>query len=123
MASEVSSKRVAVCDTMTTTGAEVVVFPAASRATAVKVREPLAAVVVSQSTEYGAVVSSAPMAAPSTKNCTPTTPTLSEAEAVTVVVPARTTPDAGDVRATVGGVLSLNTVTVTGSEVQRTPSA
>src|SRR5205814_221915 len=74
-------------ETLTVTGAEVVRLPAASRATAVKVCEPLLAVVVSTDTEYGAVVSSAAIGAPSAKNCTPATPTLSEAFAATVIVP------------------------------------
>ena len=46
--------------TVTVTVADVVVLPAASRATAVSVCEPLLAVVVSHETEYGAVVSSEP---------------------------------------------------------------
>jgi hypothetical protein len=54
-------------------------------------------------------------------NWTPATRTLSEAVALTVMVPLTGVPDAGDVMATVGGVLSLKTVTVTGSEVNRTP--
>jgi hypothetical protein len=50
---ELSSKRVdeAALDTLTVTGAEVVRLPAASRATAVKVCEPLLTVVVFQETE------------------------------------------------------------------------
>jgi hypothetical protein len=47
---------------------------------------------------------------------------LSEALALTAVVPRSAAPDEGDVTATVGGVVSLNTVTVTGSEVQLRPS-
>ncbi|HEY2824220.1 MAG TPA: hypothetical protein VGI83_01615, partial [Gemmatimonadales bacterium] len=46
--------------TVTVTVAEVVRLPAASRATAAMVCEPLAAPVVFQETEYGALVSSAP---------------------------------------------------------------
>src|SRR5207237_10190088 len=65
----------------------VLLLPAASRATAVRVCEPLSDVLVPTETEYGALVSSAPSGAPSTKNCTPTTPTLSEALADTVSVP------------------------------------
>ena len=65
--------------TVTVTAAEVVTLPAASRATAVRLCDPLLADVVFHGTEYGAVVSSAPSAAPSRRNCTPTTPTLSEA--------------------------------------------
>src|SRR5439155_1699744 len=40
-------------------------------------------------------------------NWTPATPTLSEASAVTVIVPETVAPDAGDVIRTVGGVVSL----------------
>src|SRR5207247_10591971 len=68
-------------DTVTVTGEEVVRLPAASRAVAVRVCEPLPTDVVFQETEYGDDVSSAPRLAPSTRNCTPATPTLSEAEA------------------------------------------
>ena len=59
------------------TAADVAVFPAASRATAIAC-EPFVVLVVSHETEYGAAVSSAPRATPSRRNCTPTTPTLSE---------------------------------------------
>src|SRR3954469_9608963 len=65
----------AVFDTVTVTAAAVVGLPAASRATAVSVCDPFAAVVVSQETLYGVAVSSAPRFAPSRLNCTPTTPT------------------------------------------------
>ena len=65
-----------------TAGLEVVVLPAASRATAVTVWVPLATVVEFHDTEYGAVVSSAPTLVPSTLNWTPATPTLSAALAV-----------------------------------------
>jgi len=54
--------------TVPVTVADVVWFPAASRATAVRVCDPLLAVAVSHETEYGAVVSSAPRLAPSTLN-------------------------------------------------------
>jgi hypothetical protein len=53
--------------TVTVTGAEVTV-PAALRARAVSVWDPSATVLVFQFTEYGAVVSSAPMLLPSTRN-------------------------------------------------------
>src|SRR6266516_110387 len=112
-------------ETVTVTALEVVAFPAASRARAVSVWEPLLAVVVFQETEYGAVVSSAPKLAPSSRNWTPATPTLSEALAFTVIVPATVAPDKGDVMLTVGGVVSgggpLDTVTVTGSELHWRP--
>src|SRR5205807_1799558 len=88
------------------TAAEVVRLPAASRATAVSVCEPLLAVVVFQETEYGAAASSTPRLAPSSRNCTPTTPTSSEALAVTLVVPPTVAPETGEVMLTVGGVVS-----------------
>jgi len=72
--------------TVTVTEAAVVVLPAASRATAVSVCDALVAVVVFQAIEYGVVVSSAPRFAPSSLNWTPTTPTLSDAFALIVVV-------------------------------------
>src|SRR5437762_248908 len=112
-------------ETVTVTALEVVAFPAASRARAVRVWEPLLAVVVFHETAYGALVSSAPRLAPSRMNWTPATPTLSAASAVTEMVPETVEPDAGAVSVTVGGVVSdglLNTVTVTGSEVHRRPS-
>jgi hypothetical protein len=56
--------------------------------------------------EYGDVVISAPREAPSSKNCTPATETLSDAAAETVVRLAMV-PWAGDVMDTVGGVVSL----------------
>src|SRR5467141_3104277 len=113
----------ATLSTVTVTGAEVVRLPAASRAIAVMVCEPLLAPVVFQGTEYGAAVSSAPALTPSNWNCTPTTPTLSEALAVTVIVAETVAPEAGEVMLTVGAVVSLNTVTVTGAEVVRLPAA
>ena len=54
---------------MTVTGADVTVFPFASRPIALSVCEPLAAVT---DTEYGALASSGPAFAPSTWNCTAT---------------------------------------------------
>ncbi len=92
--------------TVTVTGADVVELPAASRATAVSVCVPAVAVVVFHDTEYGAVVSSAPRFAPSSLNCTPTTPTLSLAVALTVTVPETVEPPVGLVTATLGGVVS-----------------
>src|SRR6266702_1817258 len=117
----VSSKRAAL-DTVTVTAKEVARLPAASRAVAASVCEPFATLVVSRATEYGAAVSSAPSAAPSSRNCTPATPTLSEASALTLIVPDTVAPFAGAVIDTVGGVLSLNTVTLTELEVYWRPS-
>src|SRR5439155_5160668 len=113
-------------ETVTVTGSEVFLFPAASRATAVSVCEPFEVFVVSQEIWYGATVSSAPRFDPSSRNCTPTAPTLSETSAVTFVVPETVAPLGGAVIETVGGVLSgapLETVTVTGSEVFLFPAA
>src|SRR3954451_3017309 len=70
--------------TVTVTAPDTVELPAASRARAVSECGPLPAVRVSHASEYGAVVSSTPAAAPSTENCTPTTPTSSVASAVTL---------------------------------------
>ena len=59
-------------------------------------------------------MSSAPRAAPSSRNWTPTTPTLSLAVAETVTAePETVAPFAGAVIDTVGGVVSFETVTVT----------
>src|SRR2546426_300032 len=93
--------------TVTVTGVAVVVLPAASRATAVSVWEALLAVVVSHAIEYGAAVPSTPTFAPSRRNWTPTTPTLSDALALTVVMPLTVAPPAGAVTLTVGAVVSL----------------
>src|ERR687895_253881 len=105
MAALVSSMRVvaAVFDTVTVTALEVVVLPAASRAIAVIVCDPLAAEPVSHGAAYGADVSSAPTLTPSTRNWTPTTPTLSDAAALSVTVSETVTPDEGAVTDTVGG--------------------
>ncbi len=105
------------------TGAELARLPAASRATAVSVCEPFVAVVVFQETAKGAAVASAPRAAPSSLNCTPATPTLSAALAVTAIVPETVAPLAGEVMLTVGGVVSLATAIVIGAEVARLPAA
>src|SRR5439155_27373878 len=110
--------------TGTVTAADVVALPAASRARAVSVCDPLVVVVVFQLTAYGALVPSAPRAAPSRKNWTPATPTLSEAVAVTATGPETVAPLAGAVMLTVGGVVSaLATVTVTAADVVALPAA
>ena len=72
---------------MTLTPVEVAWLPAASRARAVSVCAPFVAPVVFHEMEYGDVVSSTPRATPSSKNCTPTTPTASVALADTVMIP------------------------------------
>jgi hypothetical protein len=57
------------------------------------------------------VVASVPRVSPSRRNLTPVTPTLSEAVALTVMVPETVAPEDGEVMATVGGVVSCaNTV-------------
>jgi len=102
-------------DTVTVTGAEVVVVGLPLPwAMAVRVCEPLLAVVVSQEIEYGAVVVAGPRASPSSRNWTLATRTVSETVALTVIVPATGNPEVGDVMVTVG---ALDTVTVTGAEV------
>ena len=65
--------------TLTAIAADSAVLPAASRARAVKVCAPFGAVRVSHDSPYGAAVSSAPVLTPSTRNCTPATPTASPA--------------------------------------------
>src|SRR5437016_7212483 len=102
---------------VTVAAAAVAVLPAASRATAVNVCGPLVAVVVFHETVYGAVVTSRPRLAPSRRNWTPATPTLSDAFALTVMMPETGAPFAGAVILTVGGMVSLNTVTVTAAAV------
>ena len=86
---------------------EVPRLPAVSRARAWRVCTPFDAVVVSHVIEYGAAVSSAPRLAPSKRNWTPATPTLSLALADTVTVPETTDPAAGAVTDALGGVVSL----------------
>src|SRR5207245_593662 len=103
--------------------AAVVVLPAASRAIAVSVCDALLAVVVSHEIEYGAVVSSAPTFAPSSRNWTPTTPAWSVGVALSAVVPLTVAPPAGAVTLTVGAVVSLKTVTVTAAAVVILPAA
>lgn len=73
----------------------------------------MAAVVVSQVTEYGAVASSAPRLAPFNLNWTPTTATLSVAVAATEIALETVAPFAGVERLTLGGVVSGAAVTVT----------
>src|SRR6266436_2656665 len=92
--------------TVTETAALVVVFPAASRARADSVWAALVAVAESHDSEKDGPGCSAPSAAPSSRNCTPATPTLSEAVAVTVTTPDTVAPELGAVMLTVGGVVS-----------------
>jgi len=83
----------------------VALFPAASRAVAVNVEFFVVALVESHTSEYGAAVTSGPIAMPSTAHWTPMTATLSCAMQVKVVSPLGTTPD-GDVIAMVGATVS-----------------
>lgn len=63
--------------------------------------------VVFQVIEYGAVVSSAPSAIPSRRNCTPETPMLSEAVAESATdVPETMEPVVGAVKEMVGATVS-----------------
>ena len=69
-------------------------------------------------------MSSDPILDPSTRNCTPATPTLSLAVALTVVVPDTVAPFAGELMLTVGAVVSsFDTVTEIADEVVRFPAA
>ena len=79
--------------------------------------------VVFHEVAYGAVVSSAPSGAPSSRNCTPTTRTLSLALADTVTVADTVAPLPGAVMETDGGVVSFETVTLTTALVVRLPAA
>ena len=110
-------------ETVTPMTALVVRFPAASRATADRVCAPFVEDLLSHDALYGAIVTSAPNAAPSSSNCTPTTPTLSLAPANTLTVPETVAPLAGAVIETAGGVVSLKTVTLTTALVVRFPAA
>ena len=64
---------------------------------------------MSQTTVYGSPVTSAPKGAPSTKNCTPATPTVSDAVATTGTRPKTVDPEAGAVIATDSGELGGTT--------------
>src|SRR3989454_150472 len=99
----------------------VAVFPAASRATAVREGVPFGTAVVFQAKVYGAPVSSAPRLAPSNFNWTPATPTSSEAAAATLTVPDTVVPVVGAVIETAGGVVS--TLGAPGTSMIRISSA
>ena len=114
---------VASLNTVTLTAVAVLVLPAASRATAVRVWPVLVAVRVSHATEYGALVSSAPRFAPSSLNWTPVTAVSSEAFAVTLTVPPTVVASAGAVIDTVGAVLSTGGGPLIGVSRSRTTSS
>jgi hypothetical protein len=98
----------AALSTVTVTAAEVAEFPAASRATATIECDALLTEVLSQVSEYGDDVTSEPTFAPSTLNCTPTTPTLSEAVAESVTDdPCTVAPPEGAERETVGALYRM----------------
>ena len=99
--------------TVTFTVAEVVVFPATSRANAVSICVPLVAVVVSHVMLYGVARSSASRFTPSSLNCTPTTPTSSDAEAFTEMVLSTVASCEGAVRETEGACVSGSVVVFT----------
>src|SRR4029079_15672929 len=93
--------------TVTLTPADVPVAPDASRATAVRVWMPFAAVVVSQHIAPGEAVSSAPRFDPSSLNWTPAAPPSSDAEAVTANAVCSVSRGPGDVISTEGGLLTV----------------
>src|SRR2546423_918561 len=110
-------------ETVTVTPADVVVFPAASRARADRVWLPLATLVEFHAIWYGATVTSVPTLAPSSRNWTPATATLSVALADTVTaLPVTVAPAAGAVSDTVGATRSLLTVTFTAVDVVTLPA-
>src|SRR5258705_13146829 len=89
--------------------AEVARLPAASRAMALNRCTPAVAPAEFQVVEYGEELSSVPRLAPSRRNCTPATPTLSAALAETLIcVPMLLAPPVGAVSAIVGGVVSVD---------------
>ena len=63
--------------------------------------------VVFHEVPYGGAIDSTPRFPPSSLNCTPATPTLSDASAVTATVCATLDPLAGDVIATTGATASV----------------
>ena len=99
--------------TVTPAGVETVVLPAGSFAVAVRAWNALLAVVVFQTTEYGGIVTGLPRAAPSSRNWTLATTTLSAAVAETATLaPLTVDPLVGAVIDTVGGIVSALTVSV-----------
>src|SRR2546423_2118840 len=92
--------------TDTVTAAEIVSWPAASRAIAVSTCRLFVAAAVSQLTEYGAVESARPRSAPSSWNWTLVTPTSSLARADTLTAPVTVASAAGASIDTDGAVVS-----------------
>src|SRR5688572_7922758 len=96
-----------VFETVTDTTAEVARLPAASRATAERRCTPSETERLFHERLYGVEVFSEPTLASSTRNCTPTTPMLSEALAeITTLLPDTVELLAGAVIATVGLLVS-----------------
>src|ERR1043165_6733390 len=93
--------------TVTATEALVLTLPAKSVALACRVWFPATAVAVSHATLNGALLTGEPSAAPSSRNCTDETPTLSVAFAETDTVFVTVAPLAGEVILTDGGVVSV----------------
>src|SRR3954464_14455571 len=88
--------------TVTDTDAAVVVLPALSRAIAVSTCVPFTDVAEFQKIEYGGEGTSRPRSAPSSRNCTPATPTLSWAAALIETTPVTVAAAAGAVIDTTG---------------------
>src|SRR5687768_17748786 len=100
-------------ETVTVIGVDRVWLPCASRATAVITCAPLLTPTEAQLKEYGADTSSLPTGTESISNCTPTTPTASDASAVRFTMPDTCAPSAGAVMLTAGGVTSVATTALT----------
>ena len=90
------------------TAAEVVVFPAVSRATAVNTYVPSNVEAVPQPSTNGGDAIAAPIGAPFNWNCTLAIATLSDAPAESVLVPVTVESGAGAVIHTAGGVVSAD---------------
>src|SRR5450755_310373 len=105
--------------TVTVTGADGPTLPLVSVAWAVRTCEPSDARVVSHWMAYGGEVTSPPSGAPSRKNRTAATATLSLASAATGTWPDTIWPLAGLVMLTVGGILSTGAVALVTSTAAR----
>ena len=92
----------------------VVALPARSRAIAVSVWLPLAAAVVVHICSNGAAVISGPSGLPSSRNLTPATATLSEADAAIRTLPNSEPPPVGALMETDGDMVSAATPTASG---------
>src|SRR5262245_41660389 len=94
--------------TITVTGIALVLLPAASLATAPNVCGLLAVRKVFQLVRNGGPEMSGPKTSPSSSNCTPATPTLSEASALITITPETLALSTGVVRVTTGGTASVS---------------